>query len=100
MSGSAATFKSYVDFCATLRVERNRRCQSCGRTAEEAGDRKLHPHHLWPVAKSGVSDALVQSRANVLLVCGWCHKLQHPGHRRWLWDLAANLRGAQLSGRK
>ncbi len=97
---SAGAFQKYVQFCADIRVERNYRCQACGRTAEQAGDRKLHPHHLWPVAKSGVNDALVQSRGNVLLLCGFCHKLQHPGMRRWLWDMAANLRGAQLSGRK
>jgi predicted HNH restriction endonuclease len=86
----------YKAFCAAIRLERGDRCQCCGRTAGEAHEKKLHPHHLLPVAESGVADRLATSRANVLLLCGWCHKFQHPGYRRYPWDAAARSRGRAL----
>lgn len=86
----------YVAFCERVREERGRKCEACGRTAEEARQPKLHVHHLWPVCESGVDDPLATSPTNVILVCNWCHKLQHPGVRLYLWDMASNLRSRQL----
>lgn len=86
----------YLDFCAAVRAERGGRCQCCGRTAEQAQQKRLHPHHILPVADSGVADRLATSRANVLLICNWCHKFQHPGYRRYPWDASARARGRAL----
>jgi predicted HNH restriction endonuclease len=88
--------QNYVVFCQEIRKERGYRCQCCKRTAEEAREKKLHIHHLWPVAASGINDALVTARVNVILICSWCHKLQHPGMRRYLWDMASNMRSKAL----
>jgi predicted HNH restriction endonuclease len=93
MSGRHA---DYVAFCQAIREERGFRCECCGRTAAEARQEKLHVHHLWPVASSGVADTLATSRVNVILVCNWCHKLQHPGYRRYLWDVASQQRSRAL----
>lgn len=91
--------KAYLDFCNAVRAERGGRCEGCGRNEQQiqaTGEKRLHIHHLLPVAKSGVDDALVMARANVFLLCGWCHKMQHPGARSWPWDVAARTRGRAL----
>ncbi len=75
--------KKYRDFCNAVREERGNKCEGCGRTSEQAEEKHLNVHHLLPVSRSGVDDGLVMSRANVFLMCGWCHKMQHPGQRRW-----------------
>ena len=86
----------YLDFVRRVRVERGNRCECCGRTAEEARERALHPHHLLPVAKSGLDDLLATSPGNVLLLCGWCHSLQDPGYRSYDWAGAGVRRGVAL----
>jgi predicted HNH restriction endonuclease len=86
----------YKAFCAEVRIERGERCQGCGRTAAECGQKALHVHHLWPIAKSGMTDGLVTAKCNVLLVCDWCHKLQHPARRSYPWDAAGRARGRSL----
>ena len=88
--------RDYLDFVRTTREEAGDRCQFCGRTAEEAGERRLAPHHILSIARTGVSDPLAVSACNVFLLCGWCHKLQHPGKREWPWDAAARRRGRDL----
>jgi len=86
----------YLAFVRAVRAERGDRCEACKRTASEARERRLHVHHLWPIAASGIQDALATCRANVLLLCGWCHKLQHPGKREVPWDSVAIRRGVAL----
>lgn len=89
-------FKAYKRFVQRIRDERGNRCQACKRTAEEARDARLTVHHLLPVAQSGIDDALATSPCNVLLLCGYCHKLQHPGARSWPWDMASRTRAKAL----
>lgn len=86
----------YRAFVEAVRVERGNRCQACGRSAADARQGSLHVHHLWPIAKSGISDGLVTCRANVLLVCDYCHTLQHPARRSWPWLAVGAARGRAL----
>src|SRR5665213_3066284 len=86
----------YRAFVHGVRVERGDRCEACGRSAVEARQTVLHVHHLWPIAKSGILDALVTCRANVLLVCDWCHAMQHPARRSWPWLAVGAARGRAL----
>lgn len=89
--------REYLNFCRTIREDRGGRCEFCGRTAEEACERRLSPHHILAIARTGVDDALATAAVNVFLLCGYCHKLQHPGKREWPWDAAGRRRGRDLS---
>jgi hypothetical protein len=89
-------FAEYLKFCRGVRLERGERCEFCGRSAPEAGEKRLSPHHILPIARTGVDDPLATVRVNVFLLCGYCHKLQHPGKRSWPWDATARRRGRDL----
>jgi predicted HNH restriction endonuclease len=83
-----------MEFCR--RIEKERKvCQACGRAADAAGQKHLHVHHLWPIAKSGLSDALATAACNVLLLCNYCHGLQHLA-REYPWNVVGVVRGVRL----
>ena len=86
--------KSYLEFVRRIEVERQR-CEACGRSASEAGQTHLHVHHLWPIARSGLTDALATAACNVLLLCNYCHGLQHLA-REYPWNVVGVSRGVRL----
>jgi predicted HNH restriction endonuclease len=88
---------AYLAFCADVIRERGGVCQACKRTAAEARQKALHVHHLLPVARSGVDDGLVTCKANTMVLCNWCHALQHPGRRSWPWLAIGASRGRLLA---
>jgi predicted HNH restriction endonuclease len=96
VSPAPSKLAQYKAFVAATIASVGGRCECCGRTAQEARQPALHCHHLWSVAKSGIADALVMARCNVLVVCHYCHRLQHTGQREWAWDSAGMKRGMAL----
>lgn len=89
-----AAMRRYRRAVVEIRLSR-RVCESCGRNANEAGQRKLYCHHLQPVGtlEGGLASDLATNPANLLLLCNDCHALFHPGIRRYPWAVAAGLRG-------
>lgn len=73
-----------------VRATRGSVCEACHAPA-------LHVHHVIPILRTGLNDALAYEPANVLLLCEDCHLLMHPGIRRTDWLLIRRLRGRALS---
>jgi hypothetical protein len=90
--------KAYLQFVASLTGPRAR-CASCGATAAQVGQARLHVHHLMHVAQLGVHDPAVMDKGNSLTVCNSCHALFHSGLRRYdlgAWQQAGRKRGRAL----
>ncbi len=79
----------YIRTVRRIRKERGEFCEICGAPA-------THGHHVIPVGETGIDAELVFLEANIMILCDWCHKMQHPGMREWSWDTARILRGQAL----
>jgi len=76
------------------------RCESCGHTAQEVGQPRLHVHHCMRVELLGVHDPATTDAGNALVLCNQCHALMHPLKRRYdelAWRGAGAERGRALS---
>ena len=82
-------FGAYLALLKRLRRERGERCEICGAPA-------THGHHVIPVSETGIGAPLVIEPANILILCDWCHKMQHPGIRSWGWGEIRASRGRAL----
>ncbi len=70
------------------------RCQSCGFSAQELGQVRLHVHHLLAFQSLELKemDPLMFAAGNVLVLCNSCHALHHPGLRAYDWFSAYRKR--------
>jgi hypothetical protein len=79
----------YRRLLASVRSERGERCEVCGVPTRAA-------HHINAVGIQGIASALTFEPGNLLLVCGHCHSLFHPGQRSYSWLSAQKRRGQGL----
>ena len=82
-------FGRYLRTLRRIRQETGDRCEICGAHA-------THGHHIIPVSETGIESEMVVLRGNILLLCDWCHKMQHPGIRSWGWGDIRKSRGRAL----
>lgn len=80
----------YRRLLQAVRAERGERCECCGVPTRAA-------HHINAVGIQGIASALTFEPGNLLLVCGDCHALFHPGQRSYSWLSAQKRRGQSLS---
>ena len=80
----------YRRLLVAVRAERGERCECCGVPTRAA-------LHINAVGIQGIASALTFEPANLLLVCGDCHALFHPGQRAYSWLSAQKRRGQSLS---
>ncbi|TGK12848.1 HNH endonuclease signature motif containing protein [Leptospira stimsonii] len=92
---SKLSLTEYKTFVSAL-VEKRGRCDSCGNTAKEVGQKKLHIHHLIHVSRLGLSDPAITDEGNVLVLCNHCHSLFHPLKREYNWFMAGVSRGVKI----
>ena len=79
----------YRRLLGAVRRERGERCECCGFPTKAA-------HHINAVGIQGVASWLTFEPGNLLLVCGHCHSLFHPGQRSYSWLSAQKRRGQGL----
>lgn len=88
--GPPSAFGRYLQVLRAVRAERGEFCECCGVPSKAA-------HHINAVGIQGIASALTFEPANLLLVCGDCHALFHPGQRSYSWLSAQKRRGQGLS---
>jgi hypothetical protein len=79
----------YRRLLVAIRSERGERCEVCRAPTRAA-------HHINAVGIQGIASALTFEPGNLLLVCGHCHSLFHPGQRSYSWLSAQKRRGQGL----
>ena len=79
----------YRRLLVAIRSERGERCEVCRVHTRAA-------HHINAVGIQGIASALTFEPGNLLLVCGHCHSLFHPGQRSYSWLSAQKRRGQGL----
>ncbi len=84
-----SAFGRYLQVLRSVRAERGERCECCGAPTRAA-------HHVNAVGIQGIASALTFEPGNLLLVCGHCHSLFHPGQRSYSWLSAQKRRGQGL----
>ncbi|EMM94270.1 HNH endonuclease (plasmid) [Leptospira interrogans serovar Icterohaemorrhagiae] len=89
------SISEYKMFVNTLVGSRGK-CDSCGNTATEVGQKKLHVHHLIHVVRLGLSDPAILDEGNILVLCNHCHSLFHPLKREYNWFIAGVSRGVNI----
>lgn len=87
--GSRSDFGRYLQVLRAVRTARGERCECCGSPTRAA-------HHINAVGIQGIASALTFEPGNLLLVCGHCHSLFHPGQRSYSWLSAQVRRGQRL----
>jgi len=87
--GPPSAFGRYIQVLRSVRAERGERCECCGAPTRAA-------HHINAVGIQGIASGLTFEPGNLLLVCGDCHALFHPGQRSYSWLSAQKRRGQGL----
>ena len=71
--------------------------ERCGGKCEACGADAKYPHHIMPVAATGIHAEMAVDPANLMLLCDHCHTLMHPNCRQYLWKKAKMNRAKLLT---
>ncbi len=78
--GPPSAFGRYLQVLRSVRAHRGERCECCGAPTRAA-------HHINAVGIQGIASGLTFEASNLLLVCGHCHSLFHPGQRSYPFEV-------------